>query len=128
MRPLTETRVAAAAAGAAAESMTEGRERGERMSGTDAGVVVGLVDAARLPGLAAAAAATADGAENRGLVLLETTEAELVLLPRLQAQPRMSRKKERKKTRERERAFGGEEVGKTHFTTFFFVSFRKISS
>lgn len=60
MRPLTEMRVAAAAAGAAAEAMTEeGREeRGkERMSGTD----VGFVDAAaRLPGLAAVA--TADGA------------------------------------------------------------------
>ena len=103
MRPLTETRVAAAAAGAAAEAMTEERERGggrERMSDTDVAAddfvdAAGLVDAAvaaaaRFPDLATAAA---DGAASRGAALLETKEAELVLLLlRLHAQPRMSRK------------------------------------
>ena len=89
MRPLTETRVSAAAAGAAAEAMTEEREGGDRLSG-----VVGVVDARLDPGFAANAAA--DGAASRG-ALLATTDATIallllllrLLLLRLHLQPRM---------------------------------------
>lgn len=114
MRPLTETRVSAAAAGAAAEAMTEEREGGDRLSG-----VVGVVDARLDLGFAANAAA--DGAASRG-ALLATTDATIVLLLllllllrllllRLHLQPRMSRreKKEKKKNeRVSRRASGGE--------------------
>ena len=111
MRPLTETRVSAAAAGAAAEAMTEEREGGDRLSG-----VVGVVDARLDPGFAANAAA--DGAASRG-ALLATTDATIallllllrLLLLRLHLQPRMSRreKKEKKKNeRVSRRASGGE--------------------